>query len=72
MKRYPIVDDYTSPETSSLHLKIDLWKRRFLWETTIYRGYGYESFRECIMNHSQGSLLVIKWMTQDCSHHLDD
>ena len=28
-------------------LKIDPWKRRFLLETIIFRGYGYVSFREC-------------------------
>ncbi len=27
----------TLPKTDSLHLKIDLWKRRFLLETTIFR-----------------------------------
>ena len=35
----------TLPETNSLPLKIDHWKRRFLLETTIFRGY--VSFREC-------------------------
>ena len=35
----------TLPETNSSHLKIDPWKRRFLLETTIFRGY--VSFREC-------------------------
>ena len=36
---------YTLPETNSSPLKIDPWKRRFLLETTIFRGY--VSFREC-------------------------
>ena len=34
----------TIPETNSSHLKIDLWKRRFLLETTIFRCY--VSFKE--------------------------
>jgi len=34
----------TLPETNSLPLKIDLWKRRFPLETTIFSGY--VSFRE--------------------------
>ena len=38
---------YTLPETNSSPLKIDPWKRRFLLETTIFRGY--VSFRECIV-----------------------
>ena len=29
----------TLPETNSSPLKIDPWKRRFLLETTIFRGY---------------------------------
>ena len=36
--------EYTLPETNILHLKIDHWKRRFLLETIIFRGY--VSFRE--------------------------
>ena len=39
---YPI----TLPETNSSHLKITPWKRRFLLETIIFRGY--VSCRECI------------------------
>ena len=35
----------TFPETNSSPLKIDPWKRRFLLETIICRGY--VSFREC-------------------------
>ena len=35
----------TLPETNSSPLKIDPWKRRFLLESTIFRGY--VSFREC-------------------------
>ena len=38
-------EDLTPPKTNSLPLKIDPWKRRFLLETTIFRGY--VSFREC-------------------------
>ena len=33
-------------QTNSSPLKMDPWKRRFLLETTIFRGY--VSFRECI------------------------
>ena len=40
------LEAFTLPETNSLHLKIDPWKRRFLLEITICRGY--VSFRECI------------------------
>ena len=36
--------EYTLPKTNSSHLKIDHWKRRFLLETIIFRGY--VSFRE--------------------------
>ena len=39
------------PKTNSSPLKIDRWKRRFLLETTIFRGH--VSFRECSI---QGSL----------------
>ena len=34
----------TLPETNSWPLKIDPWKRRFLLETTLFRGY--VSFKE--------------------------
>ena len=36
----------TLPETNSSPLKIGLWKRRFLLESIIFRGYGYVSFRQ--------------------------
>ena len=39
-----IIPDVTLPKTNSSHLKIDLWKRRFLLETTIFTCY--VSFRE--------------------------
>ena len=35
----------TLPETNGSHLTIDPWKRKFLLETTIFRGY--VSFGEC-------------------------
>ena len=38
-KKTPHHFHLTLPETNSLPLKIDPWKRRFLLETTIFRGY---------------------------------
>ncbi len=55
---FPVFSN-TLPETNSLPLKIDLWKRRFLLETTIFRGY--VSFRGCI---SQVTYLWRWWKKQ--------
>ena len=65
-------EDTTLPETNSSPLNIDPWKRRFLLETTILRGY--VSFRECNFQEwhpvdgwilvNQSSLLNPPWNEQ--------
>ena len=67
----------TTPETDSLPLKIDLWKRKFLLETIIFRSY--VSFRECSPKSRAsagearalgglgiGKLQIFFWILQTC------
>ena len=45
---------FTLPKTNSSHLKIDLWKRRFLLEITIFSGATLVSGRVIVLyDHSQ-------------------
>ena len=50
----------TLPETDSSPLKIDPWKRRFLSETTIFRGY--VSLRECNPSNFCGIKMRLVWL----------
>ncbi len=67
----------TLPETNSLPLKIDLWKRKFLLETIIFSSY--VSFRECSPKSRAsagearalgglgiGKLQIFFWILQTC------
>ncbi len=53
--------NHTLPETNSSHLKIDPWKRRFLLETTIFRGYlvgGMDNLPSKLVDLRHGSYTI--------------